>query len=86
MSEKPEPTMWIGLKDCGCPVAACVERFDTPPEDTASTKREFIESGLSVLHVSWDVWTEKYMPNFVRNCPHGKKPKLSIQASSEAAK
>lgn len=68
---KPGMTgVWVGLKRCGCCVAVCVDDPDVPRKDIESSKREFLDGGLSVVYGTWDEWLTTYQPNFSRDCPH----------------
>lgn len=65
-----EPRVWVGVKVCGCCVAVCVDDPMVPRRDIEATKREFLDSGLSVVSASWDEWQSTYLPSLQRDCAH----------------
>lgn len=78
MERKKSPDMWLGLKRCGCPVAACVD--EAPAKLVEQSKRDFLKQGLQVIVVSWAEWQEKWRPIFVRDCPHDVKKERPAQS------
>ena len=77
-----EPHIWIGVKDCGCYVAVCVDDIEHPG-DVEKSKIDFIKDGLSVVRVTWQQWREDYMPKFLLDCPHKPLPSSSEQPALE---
>ena len=67
--------VWVALKHCGCCVGVSTddETDDAVRLAIADTKREWIDDGLSVLHISFETWTNQYKAHLM-TCPHDEPP------------
>lgn len=90
MSTTKTPDMWLGLRRCGCPVAACIDDGEIEAKHVEQTKRDFLKDWLQVILVTWAEWQETYRPLFMRECPHSQTRRDGAQehavttAASEA--
>lgn len=80
--KNPSPDMWLGLKRCGCPVAACVDTGKS--DDVEKSKAEFLGEGLQVIVVTWAQWRETWMHKFREDCEHD-APKELVLTNEERA-
>jgi hypothetical protein len=83
MSDKA-PEMWLGLRRCGCPVAACIDDGEIDKKHIEQSKREFLDEGLQVIVVPWSEWQEKWRPLFVLDCPHSQARRDDAQGHAAA--
>ena len=66
--DKENPSVWVGIKRCGCCVAVVVDQPDRQ-KHVRQCKEEFLRDGLSVIYGTWEEWRTKYMPVFM-GCSH----------------
>lgn len=85
---RPKATgVWMGLRQCGCPVAVVTDYTGTSiaketRADTTRCKREFMRDGLSVVYATWEQWTTIYGPKLASTCEH-ERAKAVPQASAD---
>ena len=77
--------VWAGIKRCGCVVGMVRDEHRT--KDTLHEQIKMLKQGLSVMYATRAEWDKKYLPSFLKDCPHGigdPKPSLEPAQSADA--